>query len=193
MKPYDYDKKRSMCPAGHFNHECRLLQDVNLLFDAARRPKVCSDCGIAPLAAWAAQIRADVYIMTSALDIAKDIYLPAIKKRGARCGFFFLCPYSLEPFTFGLATAGIKGALVPFCRGDCKTHAEWTNADIGIKNDQTFIAEDRWQAVLAQLQQLKAARESKERVAYAFDGHVYRVCYRSSTFMSSAVVDKQFN
>lgn len=113
--------------------------------------------------------------MTSALDIAKDVYVPAIEKKGARCGIFFLCPYSLEPFTFGLATAAIKGALVPFCRGDCKTHEEWTNADVGIKNDQTFVAEESWRAVLAQLEQLKSLRGCKERVVYDFDGHVYRL------------------
>jgi hypothetical protein len=174
MKPYDYEKGRSTCPVGHFNHECRLLNDLTVLHHKEKWPKPCFTCGIAPLAVRAVDLRADVYIMTSAMDIAKDVYIPALQYRGAVYGLFFLCPYSLEPFTFGLAIAGIKGALITFCKGECKDHAEWTKADVGIKNDQTFLAENVWADVFTQLNKLKFHR-SLQKNDYNFDGHVYRV------------------
>lgn len=174
MKPYDYTKQKSICPAGHFNHECRLLNDPDLVFDKEKWPKPCHMCGIAPLTKIAVELGTDFYIMTSAMDIAKDVYLPAIKNSGARHGLFFLCPYSLEPFTFGLSITDIKGALVPFCKGDCATHTEWTQADIGIKNDQTFVKEESWHVIFEQLEKLKSYRRCAVKVEYDFDGHVYR-------------------
>jgi hypothetical protein len=148
---------------------------VSLLNNPARWPKPCSQCGIAPLALWAAEIHADVYIMTSAIDIAKHVYLPALRNQGARVGLFFLCPYSLEPFTFGLTTAGIRGALLPFCQGACSTHQEWTKADTGIKKDQTFVADEQWHKVHELLRKLKAARGSEKSSLFDYDEHVYKI------------------
>ncbi len=174
MKPYDYEKGKSTCPVGHFNHECHLLNDITLLQHKEKWPKSCSLCGIAPLAVDAVELQVDFYIMTSALDIARDVYLPALQNRGAQRGLFFLCPYSLEPFTVGMALAGMKGALVSFCQGDCKNHLEWTQADLGIKKNQTFVSPQVQQDVFAHLNHLKAIRGFREHVAYDFDGHLYR-------------------
>jgi hypothetical protein len=77
--------------------------------------------------------------MTSAIDIARDLFLPESKSNEECLGLFFLCPYSTEAFTFGLAVSGISGAVITFCEGDCSNHQEWTKADIGIKNEQTFV------------------------------------------------------
>jgi len=79
--------------------------------------------------------------MTSAHDITNDLYLQAIKDNIARQGIFLLCPYSTEAFTWGLAISGIDGALITFCKGDCLNHQEFTQADIGFKDKQTFVEE----------------------------------------------------
>ena len=115
--------------------------------------------------------------MTSAIDIARDVYIPALQNKGARVGLFFLCPYSLEPFTFGLATSGLRGFLVPFCQGACSTHQEWTNADIGIKNNQTFVASEEWQDVLELLEKLVAIRGDVKNQPFVFKNHVYRTIF----------------
>ncbi|MBN1559362.1 hypothetical protein JW998_03885, partial [candidate division KSB1 bacterium] len=95
MKPYDYEKGRSVCPAGHFNHQCRLLDEATTLLRARERwPAPCRRCSVAPLAEKAAQMRADFYIMTSAMDIARDVYIPATRQKSVQYGLFFLCPYS---------------------------------------------------------------------------------------------------
>ena len=174
LKPYDSEKGRSTCPSGHFNHDCSLLNNAEILHHKEKWPKPCKQCGIAPLAEKAAQVGADVYIMTSAIDIARHVYLPAMKGDGARYGLFFLCPYSLEPFTFGLATCGMHGVLVTFCHGDCANHMEWTQADIGIKNEQTKIAARDWQNIVDQLKKMKRNRPSQECMEYTLERHIYR-------------------
>ena len=174
LKPYDYEKNRSICPAGHFNHRCILLENAaNTVFQPSVWPAPCRKCGIATLVKIAAIHSADFYIMTSAIDIAQDVYLPAIRRRGPRLGLFFLCPYSVDPFTFGLAITGIKGALVQFCRGDCQTHAEWTDADRGLKNDQTAVDEKQWRSLV---DDLVCTNDSKlQHVEVVREGNLYHI------------------
>ncbi len=174
LKPYDYEKGRCTCPAGHFNHDCVLLKKTLLLFQPEKWPPPCHDCGIAPLAQTAAKIGADFYIMTSAMDIARDIYLPALCGGGARHGLFFLCPYSVEPFTFGLLASGMSGELVAFCRGDCKNHVDWTNADLGRKADQTFVEEKLFYKIRKELERFPPSACSTNEANYTASGHVYR-------------------
>ena len=176
MKPYDYSKSRSICPAGHFNHACLLLDKGGItLFEPEKWPSPCSSCGIAPLVQLAAKHRADVYIMTSALDIARHVYLPAIRHRSPQAGLFFLCAYSTDAFTFGLALSGIEGALVKFCRGDCKNHEDWTKADIGFKRDQTFVESQTWQAILHNEDDIAVGDRTSGPI-FEQRGQVYRVC-----------------
>ena len=178
LKPYDQSKGGSLCPVGHFNHDCMLLNDARAPFLSNIRqwPTPCRTCGIPPLATLAADIGADIYIMTSAMDIARDVYVPAITGRGARAGLFFLCPYSVEPFTFGLATSGISGSLVEFCRGDCKNHEDWTRADVGYKSEQTSIDKNVWRRVQRRAGHLSHDQNAEKCGGYEKQGHVYRFC-----------------
>ena len=115
--------------------------------------------------------------MTSAKDITTDLFLPAIRKKGPRWGIFMLCPYSTEAFSWGLALSGIEGALITFCKGDCLNHEDFTKADIGIKENQTFIEEtqfDLLQTVLTNLAQINNRKE-KNIAKYIFRNNVYQV------------------
>ena len=175
MKPYDYTRGKSTCPVGHFNHSCLLLNNANeLLFQKEKWPGACSICGVAPLAQLAAQNNADLYIMTSAKDIARDVYLPAIQQTEYQAGLFFLCSYSNDAFTFGLSMSDIKGAIIEFCSGDCQNHHDWTQADVGCKNDQTFVDSAVWTNLLETLT-TKAERSSvAKRPSFEQRGRIYR-------------------
>jgi hypothetical protein len=175
MKPFDFEIKRSTCPAGHFNHSCILMDNApDMLFSPDTWPQPCLSCGIAPIARMAAINNTDLYIMTSAIDIACDVYLPAIRKRQLLSGIFFICSYSVDPFTFGLAVSGIKGAIVKFCSGDCSTHEDWTNADIGVKNDQTFLEPHLWGKLQDLIGEKSGSSECADRPSYSKKGHVYK-------------------
>lgn len=140
LKPMDHENGNCLCPAGFFNHRCRILEQSSAaLADDSLWPAPCLKCGIAPFIRTAVQFGMDIYIMTSALDIARHVFLPAMRKTGARRGIFFLCPYSAEPFTFGLAITHILGRIIVFGEGNCQDHQEWTCADRGIKKKQTTI------------------------------------------------------
>ncbi|HPG38167.1 MAG TPA: hypothetical protein PLP19_05805 [bacterium] len=177
MKPYDEEKNQCLCPAGHFNHRCIIAEQPGILVKKrVNWPIPCNYCSIGALVRIAAGIQADFYIMTSAIDIARDVFRPALQGHGARTGLFLLCPYSAEAFTFGLATSGIYGSLVTFCAGDCRNHAEFTSADIGIKNKQTHVDKPLWEQLIKDLQALGngSGVGATNNNSFSQAGHVYR-------------------
>ena len=176
MKPYDQAIEVSTCPSGHGNHRCVVLDRSTLLSTEQRRwPSPCNTCNIGKLATTAFSLGADFYIMTSALDIARDLFIPAIQGKGARLGIFFLCPYSSEAFTFGLTISNIIGTILTFCTGDCSNHHEFTLADAGIKDQQTFVEHTVFEQFEKALRDAAAARTVFVDGAgkYATVGNVY--------------------
>ncbi len=168
-KPFNIEQQRSICPAGHFNHNCLLIEQLS----SSTLPAPCQQCGIAPLVLAAVKLGADVYIMTSALDIACDLFLPAMRTGEKYMGLFFLCPYSTELFTFGLATAGIRGALVTFCRGACADHFTWTRADKGVKNEQTFVKSQDFDQLVCDLEKISQGKRYKQETRYQQINNIY--------------------
>lgn len=173
MKPYNNEKNRSLCPAGQFNHNCSVFEKPDLIGTSQEEwPFPCNGCNIGTLVRYAADLNARFYIMTSAIDIARDLFLPALKSSRPLYGIYMLCPYSREPFSFGLSICGIKGTLLTFCQGECRDHEEWTNADIGIKQEQTFLKEQEFLSLLHQLKEI--SRLSKiQTFKYKQVAHVY--------------------
>lgn len=179
LTPNDESQGKCICPVGHFNHDCLLFDRTELsLIEQQNWFKPCNRCNIGTLARLAVMLQADFYIMTSALDIAHDLFLPAIRGNGARLGIFLLYPYSAEAFTFGLAVSGMKGILITFCHGDCLNHDDFTRADKGFKDKQTFIDEAKFEnlkkelAELAQVaikEELKSAIYQKKNNSYQID------------------------
>jgi hypothetical protein len=178
MKPYDDILHKSTCPVGQFNHDCLVLENSGLLHNTRNNwPEPCRGCNVGSLAQLGAKLHADFYIMNSAKDIAKDIFLPAIRWNGVRLGVFLLCAYSTEPFTLGLTTSGIKGSLITFCSGDCLNHEDFTNADKGIKNKQTLVETSQLnhlKAVLSKMGNAMSHRDEKSFV-YSKIHNVYRI------------------
>lgn len=177
MKPYDEDKGKTSCPVGHFNHNCIVLENSSLRnTNNENWPSPCKECTIGTLVQHAAKIRADFYIMTSALDIARDLFLPAIRGKGAQTGVFLLCPYSAEAFTLGMTTCGIHGTLITFCKGDCLNHQDFTLADKGFKTKQTFIEASLFKTLLGDFQTLNAgfSHTSAYSIHYKKVKNVYR-------------------
>ena len=177
MKPFDEEKRESVCPAGFFNHRCVIMERPDLLQQKQENwPEPCNRCNIGKLACLSARLHTDFYIMTSALDIAHDLFLPALQGTGAKMGLFLLCPYSAEAFTFGLATTGFKGALLTFCKGDCRNYEEFTRADIGIKKKQTFIEQRVFENLQKELEEcIKSVMTPSQKVPrYSRRSNVYR-------------------
>jgi len=177
MKPYDEVKHKSLCPAGFFNHRCLILdKSLQLQQEQEKWPEPCNRCNIGTLARLSAGLKADFYIMTSALDIAHDLFLPAMKGTGASWGLFLLCPYSAEAFTFGVTSTGIKGALITFCKGDCQNYEEFTRADIGIKNKQTFVEDSQFANLQKEFAGIAQPFKfpSQEIPVYSRSSNVYR-------------------
>lgn len=176
MKPFDEIKQKSICPAGQFTHRCLVLENREMLaVDQNGWIKPCNECDIGSLAQICSKLHACFYIMTSAIDIAYDIYLPAITGQRLNSGIFLLCAYSSEAFTFGLSTCHIKGNLINFCKGACENHEDFTNADVGIKQKQTFVDESDFNKLKKMLIEIadKKYKDDNREFSYDSQDHVY--------------------
>jgi hypothetical protein len=185
MKPYDEAKRISNCPIGHFNHRCLVLENLSMfLTEQQKWQQPCNECFLGTLAQLSVKLGANFYIMTSALDIARDLHLPAIKGNGAHSGIFLLCPYSTEAFSWGLATSGMDGSLITFCKGDCLNHEDFTKADIGIKEKQTFVEQTVFENLKTELENLAQSRDRKEEehFHYNYKNNVYEINNRAQHY-----------
>jgi hypothetical protein len=123
------------CPAGRFNHKCVLLEQPGM----KTFPVACMECPIRDTIIRSIQAGASLYIMTSAIDIARDLLLPNFHSRYS-CYLITVCPYSIPPLTLAMTICGLKGLVFAFNRGDCLDYTSWLNADRGTKSEQTFLS-----------------------------------------------------
>jgi hypothetical protein len=123
------------CPAGRFNHRCLLLEQPN----STTIPAACIACPIRETAFRGIRAGASIYIMTSAIDIARDLLLQNDHSPYS-CYFLSICPYSIPPLTLAMSICGLRGLVFAFGRGDCQDYAAWLNADRGTKAEQTFLS-----------------------------------------------------
>ncbi len=183
LKPFDEKRKKAICPVGFFNHRCLVLEKSEMAaIDQQIWQKPCDGCSLGSLAQIAWRLKINFYILTSAMDIARDFFLPAIKSSGAGAGLFLLCRYSAEAFTWGLATAGIEGALITFASGDCLNHQDFTQADVGRKEKQTAVEPPLFNHLKTQLLHLGEKWSQREPLiasSYLLDKNIYRPNYRS--------------
>ncbi len=134
------------CPAGRFNHQCVLLEQPGM----QTIPEACMKCLIRETIIRSIQARASIYIMTSAVDIARDLLLPNFHSPYS-CYLIAVCPYSIPPLTLAMTICGLRGLVFTFNRGDCLDYAAWLNADKGTKSEQTFLpfsAQEKLMALL---------------------------------------------
>jgi hypothetical protein len=116
--------------------------------------------------------KSDFYIMTSALDILHDLFLPALNTNTYSKVLLGLCHYSFEPFKIALFISGIVAFLFPFEKGDCENYRTWRQADKGIKDTQTELNADDLEAITALLK--SQTQEDNPVFKYRKMGNIFR-------------------
>ncbi len=132
-------QKPFQCPAGRFSPDCRV-------FGAPRRPAallpVCAGCPAREIGERALAANAALYLMTSAQQIAGDLFLPALDGRGFRHAILALCPLSVQPVALMFHICRMRGLLLAYGQGACDTYARWLAADGGDKSELTSLASE---------------------------------------------------
>ena len=159
------------CPAGRFNHECHVLaRDDVLEVQAQSLPIACRDCDVRAIGAAALRAGAVVYIMTSAADIARHLFIPTLEDGRFRHGLFLQCPYSIPAMILPLLICRIRSLLVEYAEGDCRDYAQFLLADEGVKDERTHLNPTAHAHVLDFLQDVASARRAR--------GHHHRRFHR---------------
>ena len=153
------------CPAGRFNHRCALLgQSQSRAFEL---PQACRACAVRELGEKALAAGGALHIMTSAADIAGDLFLPSLRDRCWRGAVLAICPYSIPPFTLAMSICGLRGIVFGYDRGDCRDYPAWVRADEGDKPEQTFLAPSVHRQLLGFLNEIAATRRERQLPSYS--------------------------
>jgi hypothetical protein len=148
------------CPAGRANHRCNYLARLDGGGPGAKLHPACAVCDIRLAGEKALRAGATMYVMTSALDIAHDIFLPTLARRRFRRVLMTICPYSVHPIALSLLICELSGILFTFGTGACDNYERWLRADEGYKPERTFPAQDTRAAFLALLDEVALARDN---------------------------------
>jgi hypothetical protein len=155
------------CPVGRFNHHCLYLAQLDLSQSEGRSiPSVCQSCEIRMIGMKALWAGADMHIMTSALDIAHDIFVPTLERGRFKTAIFCVCPYSVQPMALSLLICGIEGLIVQFNSGYCADYSQWSLADRGIKEDRTLLSKESYSKILDFLDGVAALRADLGKPSY---------------------------
>lgn len=145
------------CPSGRFNHGCWLLAHP----DVGELPAACRQCHIREVVLHALPAGAALYIMTSAADIARDLLLPGLRSHSAKRVVLCLCPFSVPPITLAMSICGLRGLVLSYGPGVCENFAAWALADEGAKPEQTRLAPQTHDGLLALLDRVGVLRRAK--------------------------------
>jgi hypothetical protein len=164
------------CPAGRFNHVCHVLaRDDILEISAGRLPIACGDCDVRVIGTSALRAGAAVYIMTSAADIARHLFIPSLERDGFLHGLFLQCPYSVPAMILPLLICGIHAMLVGYSEGDCQDYPQFLLADEGTKDERTQLNPTAHAHVVDFLQGVASARRARGQGCrhFRWDGCLY--------------------
>ncbi len=139
------------CPSGRPNHSCLYLSMLDLDRGEEWPHPICRECKVAIMGRKALLAGANMHIMTSALDIAHDLMIPAIEEGRFRKAILCLCPFSVQAITLPLLICGIRGYLIEYSSGNCRDYQEWLLADRGIKEERTTIRSEAYEKILSLL------------------------------------------
>jgi len=177
QKPRGGTGQGDECPVGRFNHRCLYLEQLDLSYAGeSNLPPACRDCEIRVIGAQALQAGAHTHIMTSALDIAHDIFVPALEQERFRTAIFCVCPYSVQPMALPLLICGIEGFVVQFHSGYCADYRQWSLADRGIKDDRTLLSPQAHSKILDFLDGVATLRAKLGKPAhhrFQLEGNIY--------------------
>ena len=176
QKPLPAEGTDEGCPAGRFNHQCLSLSNHHADAEQSAWSSTCECCRVRELGQFALEAGASFAILTSALDIARDILLPSlVENRFARV-IFAICPYSVEPMRLSLLMCGLEAVLVGYDSGACADYAQWLRADGGLKPERTTLAvvdRARMLRLLHRAAQLRSERGLAQPSCFAYRDHVY--------------------
>ena len=166
------------CPAGHFNHDCHVLARDHISeigHQAGRLPIPCRDCDIRTIGLAALRAGATVYIMTSAVDIARHLFIPTLENDRFRYGLFLQCTYSIPAMVVPLLICRIQSLLVGYGAGDCRDYPQFLLADEGTKDERTYLNPAVHARVLAFLQGIASIRQAsgQRHCRFRRDGPLY--------------------
>ncbi len=171
QRPLKTDSQPMDCPSLRFSHDCYFVENHRR---ANRFPSACSICEIKSIAEAAIKADASFYIMTSALDIARDIFMPTLEKKWLRTAILFICPYSILPITLPLFICGIKFIIIPYVTGDCCNYADFVRADVGVKPKRAFSSGQNYDLVLDLLTKLtKENNPGNKEASVLKKGNIY--------------------
>jgi hypothetical protein len=154
----------SGCPAGRFTHQCYVLVGNDVLeAQVERLPLPCRECDVRLIGTAALRAGAAVYIMTSAADIARQLFIPTLERDRFRYGLFLQCPYSIPAMALPLLICGIRSVLVGYAEGDCRDYPQFLLADEGTKDERTCLNPLAQAYVLDFLRDIASARQTGER------------------------------
>jgi hypothetical protein len=152
------------CPAGRFNHVCHVLVRDDLLeIEGVLRSlaPACRDCDLRTIGALALRAGATTYIMTSAADIARHLFIPTLERGRFQYGIFILCPYSIPAMTLPLLICRLQALLVGYSTGDCRDYDQFLLADAGAKDERTSLNPATYTYVKQLLQDVAQARRAR--------------------------------
>lgn len=149
------------CPARRPNHDCIFLEELDLVEAAEPVREACLRCNVRTIGLRALLAGANMHIMTSALDIARDVMIPSVEHQLFRSAVLCLCPYSGQAIALPLLVCGIEGLLVGYSSGNCMDYEQWLQADRGIKDEITTLSGSAHEKVLTLLGDLAAEREKE--------------------------------
>jgi len=153
------------CPAGRPNHDCLYLDELDLNHGREDIHPACRLCKIKEIGNRALQAGANMHVMTSALDIARDVMIPSIDRERFRKAIMCLCPYSVQAISWPLIICGIEGFLISYASGNCLHYQQWLLADKGIKREMTVLSSPAYDKILTLLQGA-AEQRAKEGMRY---------------------------
>ncbi|MGQ9626860.1 MAG: hypothetical protein ACUVV0_08150 [Anaerolineae bacterium] len=166
-------KPLSECPSGRFNHDCLYFSFKPSWRDI---PSPCQGCAIRLFGELALGAGGTLYIMTSALDIAKDVLIPASDGEFTQA-IFCVCPYSMEPIALSALMCGLEGVAIGYAEGACTDYGQWLRADRGIKEERTFLSEESYALLENILTAVALARQETgfpSPSRFKREGNIYR-------------------
>jgi len=163
------------CPAGRANHDCRYFDKLDLRDEPRELEPACAICEVRKVGLLALEAGASMHIMTSALDIARDVMIPSLETRRFSCVIMSLCPYSVQAIALPLIICGLPGYLFAYASGNCADWEQWLRADEGFKDELTMLGPRTWEKMSSLLREIGVVRreEGLEYLTFQRRGNVY--------------------
>jgi len=168
------------CPAQRPNHDCVYLAKLDLQTEGGKVHAACEGCDIRTLGSLALRAGACMHIMTSALDIARDVMIPSVDHGRFQKVIMCLCPYSVRVIALPLTICGLEGYLVGYNSRACANWDQWLLADRGIKREMTTLGSSAHALVVSVLETIAQARAADGLCYASFrrEGNIYKPVLR---------------